>query len=111
MSKASTSDWLRALMGTAEPQQAVEGAEGGSEAAAASPPASQDTEGAARAEAAPLTMNEILRGRLKRRIDIFGQPATEGTEQVAAPPADMNALIRAQAGRYVINDEPPAEEE
>jgi hypothetical protein len=80
MSKEGTSDWVRRLMGAAEPQQATGSTEGSSEAREGSS-ATEDSESGSEAEARPLTMNEIIRGRVKRRIDIFGTPPTKKADE------------------------------
>jgi hypothetical protein len=58
-----------------------------------------------------MTMNEILRGRVKRHVDLFGQPpaADEPPATAETPAPSMNDLIRAQVRRYVIPDTPPQE--
>ena len=92
----SRADELRQrLMGAAEP-------EAGSAAtpAAPPPPATHDTEEGSQAEPKPLTMNEILRGRVKRHVDLFGQPTDETPTTAETPPSsDMNQLIRSQVRR------------
>ena len=113
MSKASAADRLRARLGIPERSPATAGTE-----------ASSGTEGSSKAK--PMSMNDLIRSRPRRHVDLFGQPSSEespdqasagteanaGTEEPKQTPAQtMNALIRAQARRYVISDpdEPPAE--
>jgi hypothetical protein len=108
MSKTSAADQLRARLGmperppASESTEASSGAEGSSEAEAST-------------EAEPMSMNDLIRARPRRHVDLFGQPPSrespdepsEGMKKVPTQtPQEMNALIRAHRQR---SDEPPAE--